>query len=233
MAKDAVDAAVHGMQRRVPGVVHRRASPLRRAPTATSPRGTPRELAAGRTGLRRRQVEHLLSRYGTLIAELLDLIAERPRAGRAARRRARTTSRRRPATPPRTRARCTWTTSSPGAPASRSRPTTAATPRPRRWPSWSPPSSAGTRDDVAREVEHYRARVAGRARVPAPAGRPHRRRRPARRTGRAGGRQRPGLTRPSAATDRPPLAATARRSARPPAGRGAPWLALKPGRLAG
>ena len=87
MAKDAVDAAVHGMQRKVPPSCTERTSRCS-APTATSARGTPAQLTAARTGLRVRQVEHLLGRYGTLMSELLDLIAERPGAGRAARRRA-------------------------------------------------------------------------------------------------------------------------------------------------
>ena len=153
-----------------------------------------RQLTAARTGLRR-----AAGRAPARPLRHADVRAARPHrraagAGRAAGRRARSTSRSRPATPPRTRARCTWRTCSPGGPASRSRSTTAATPRPRRWPTWSPRCSAGTTHDVAREVEHYRARVAGRAGVPAPARRPDRRRGAAGRTGRAGGGQRPGLS---------------------------------------
>ena len=79
MAKDAVDAAVHGMQRRVPGSCTER-TPLLGADGYLGAWNS-RELTAARTGLRRRQVEHLLGRYGTLMFELLDLIAERPELG--------------------------------------------------------------------------------------------------------------------------------------------------------
>ena len=66
------------------------------------------------------------------------------RARPAAGRRHRSTWRSRRCTPPPTRARCTWTTSSPGGPGSRSRPGTAAWPPRRRSPSWSRRCSAGT-----------------------------------------------------------------------------------------
>ena len=79
MAKDAVDAAVHGLQRRVPGSCTER-TPLLGADGYLGAWNS-RELTAARTGLRRRQVEHLLGRYGTLMSELLDLIAERPELG--------------------------------------------------------------------------------------------------------------------------------------------------------
>ena len=79
MAKDAVDAAVHGMQRRVPGSCTER-TPLLGADGYLGAWNS-RELTAARTGLRTRQVEHLLGRYGTLMSELLDLIAERPELG--------------------------------------------------------------------------------------------------------------------------------------------------------
>jgi glycerol-3-phosphate dehydrogenase len=79
MAKDAVDAAVHGMQRKVPGSCTER-TPLLGADGYLAAWNS-RELTAARTGLRRRQVEHLLGRYGTLMSELLDLITERPELG--------------------------------------------------------------------------------------------------------------------------------------------------------
>ena len=79
MAKDAVDAAVHGMQRKVPDSCTER-TPLLGADGYLGAWNS-RELTAARTGLRRRQVEHLLGRYGTLMSELLDLIAERPELG--------------------------------------------------------------------------------------------------------------------------------------------------------
>ena len=59
---------------------------------------------------------------------------------------------------PRGRAR-TSTTSSPGVPASRSRRPTAAPSPPRRPPTWSRRSSAGTRSGSSNEVESYAARV--------------------------------------------------------------------------
>ena len=80
MAKDAVDAAVHGMQRKVPDSCTER-TPLLGADGYLGAWNS-RELTAARTGLRRRQVEHLLGRYGTLMSELLDLIAERPELGK-------------------------------------------------------------------------------------------------------------------------------------------------------
>ena len=79
MAKDAVDAAVHGMQRKVPDSCTER-TPLLGADGYLGAWNS-RELTAARTGLRPRQVEHLLGRYGTLMSELLDLIAERPELG--------------------------------------------------------------------------------------------------------------------------------------------------------
>jgi len=79
MAKDAVDAAVHGMQRKVPRSCTER-TPLLGADGYLGAWNS-RELTAARTGLRRGQVEHLLGRYGTLMSELLDLVAERPELG--------------------------------------------------------------------------------------------------------------------------------------------------------
>ena len=76
MAKDAVDAAVHGMERKVPRSCTERI-PLAGADGYLGAWNS-RQLTAARTGLRVRQVEHLLGRYGTLMSELLDLIAERP-----------------------------------------------------------------------------------------------------------------------------------------------------------
>ena len=67
------------------------------------------------------------SRYGSLMAELLELIAERPELGEPLAGAPEYLQGRGAATPPRTRAPCTWTTSSPGAPGSPSRPGTAAT----------------------------------------------------------------------------------------------------------
>jgi glycerol-3-phosphate dehydrogenase len=79
MAKDAVDAAVHGMQRKVPPSCTER-TPLVGADGYLGAWNS-RELTAARTGLRVRQVEHLLGRYGTLMSELLDLIDQHPELG--------------------------------------------------------------------------------------------------------------------------------------------------------
>jgi glycerol-3-phosphate dehydrogenase len=79
MAKDAVDAAVHGMERKVPRSCTERI-PLAGADGYLGAWNS-RHLTAARTGLRVRQVEHLLGRYGTLMSELLDLVAVRPELG--------------------------------------------------------------------------------------------------------------------------------------------------------
>ncbi|MGV8873723.1 MAG: glycerol-3-phosphate dehydrogenase/oxidase [Rhodococcus sp. (in: high G+C Gram-positive bacteria)] len=79
MAKDAVDAAVHGLERTVPKCVTENI-PLVGADGylgAFNSRG----LTAERTGLRVSRVEHLLGRYGTLMGELLDLIEADPELG--------------------------------------------------------------------------------------------------------------------------------------------------------
>ncbi len=76
MAKDAVDAVVHGVPRKVP-----------RSCTETIPLvgaegyaavWNRREQLAAESGLHLARIEHLLGRYGSLVGELLDLVAERP-----------------------------------------------------------------------------------------------------------------------------------------------------------
>ena len=94
-----------------------------RLPGAVEPARPRRAAAAACTSAR---IEHLLRRYGTRIDELLALVARRPRAAASRCRAPTTTWRSRSSTPPRTRARCTSTTCSRGAPGSRSRPGTAA-----------------------------------------------------------------------------------------------------------
>jgi glycerol-3-phosphate dehydrogenase len=79
MAKDAVDSAVHGMERRVPASCTERI-PLVGADGYVALWNN-RKLTAGRTGLRVHVIEHLLGRYGSLYGELLNLIAERPELG--------------------------------------------------------------------------------------------------------------------------------------------------------
>lgn len=79
MAKDAVDAAVHGLDRRVAPCCTEEV-PLAGAagyPALWNGRAS----LAARTGLHVARVEHLLGRYGTLTEELLDLIAADPSLG--------------------------------------------------------------------------------------------------------------------------------------------------------
>ncbi|WP_369255117.1 glycerol-3-phosphate dehydrogenase/oxidase [Geodermatophilus amargosae] len=76
MAKDAVDSAVHGLERTVPPSITERI-PLLGAEGYVAAHNA-RRLTAERTGLPLSTVEHLLGRYGTLTGELLDLMAEQP-----------------------------------------------------------------------------------------------------------------------------------------------------------
>ena len=79
MGKDAVDMAVHGMDRQVP------ASCTEKVPLVGADGyfglWNSRALTAKQTGLRVHVIEHLLGRYGSLYTELLDLIKERPELG--------------------------------------------------------------------------------------------------------------------------------------------------------
>jgi glycerol-3-phosphate dehydrogenase len=79
MAKDAVDAAVHGLERTVPTSITERV-PLIGADGYYGAYNS-RQLTADKSGLHVSVIEHLLGRYGSLITELLDLIAERPELG--------------------------------------------------------------------------------------------------------------------------------------------------------
>ena len=83
MAKDAVDEAVHGletaMDRRVPGSVTRDVPLLGAEGYAAL--WNQRHLIALRSGLHPVRIEHLLQRYGTLVDELLALVAQRPELG--------------------------------------------------------------------------------------------------------------------------------------------------------
>ena len=221
MARDAVDAAVHGARRKVPPSFTERI-PLLGA-EGYAARGTRATCSPPRTGLHVARIEHLLGRYGSLIDELLDLVAADPTLGEPLAGAAGLPAGRGRATPRRTRARGTWTTCWPAAPASRSR---------RRDRGSGGQEVAALVAPVlgwdASTTSRARSSTTGRGSRPSgsprPARRPHRRRGPARRTGRTGGRQRPGLTRPSDPTVR---------RDRPAACRGAPWLALMPGGLAG
>jgi len=79
MGKDAVDAAVHGLERSVPESCTERV-PLVGADGYFGAYNS-RQLTADRTGLSVSTIEHLLGRYGTLSSQLLDLIAEQPALG--------------------------------------------------------------------------------------------------------------------------------------------------------
>nr|WP_314141231.1 glycerol-3-phosphate dehydrogenase/oxidase [uncultured Rhodococcus sp.] len=79
MAKDAVDSAVHGLERTVPKCVTEDI-PLVGADGYLGAFNS-RALTAERTGMRVSRVEHLLGRYGTLMGELLDLIDVDPELG--------------------------------------------------------------------------------------------------------------------------------------------------------
>ena len=79
MAKDAVDAAVHNLERTIPKSCTERI-PLAGADGYYGAHNS-RQLIADRSGLHVSVIEHLLGRYGTLYTELLELIAERPELG--------------------------------------------------------------------------------------------------------------------------------------------------------
>jgi glycerol-3-phosphate dehydrogenase len=80
MAKDAVDAAVHGLGEDVPRSITERV-PLLGADGYLG-RWNGRHRLAQRSGLHVARIEHLLHRYGALIDDVLSLIAEDPSLGR-------------------------------------------------------------------------------------------------------------------------------------------------------
>ena len=79
MAKDAVDSAVHGLEQSVPESCTERV--LLAGADGYLGAHHARHLIAERSGLHVSRIEHLLGRYGSLMTELLDLIAERPDLG--------------------------------------------------------------------------------------------------------------------------------------------------------
>ena len=79
MAEDAVDAAARNLDRRVPDSITDRI-PLLGAEGYEALWHQRQQLAAD-AGLHVARVEHLLRRYGTLVTELLDVIADRPELG--------------------------------------------------------------------------------------------------------------------------------------------------------
>ncbi|RZT84489.1 glycerol-3-phosphate dehydrogenase [Pseudonocardia sediminis] len=76
MAKDAVDAAVHSLDAKVPESCTEDV-PLLGAEGYSALRNSTQLLAA-RSGLHPARIEHLLGRYGSLIDEVLDLLVEDP-----------------------------------------------------------------------------------------------------------------------------------------------------------
>jgi glycerol-3-phosphate dehydrogenase len=79
MARDAIDTAVHGLDAKVPPSVTERV-PLLGAEGFAALRNARYALAA-QSGLHVARIEHLLSRYGTLVDEVLELVAAEPTLG--------------------------------------------------------------------------------------------------------------------------------------------------------
>jgi len=79
MAKDAVDAAVHGLDAKVPESVTDKV-PLLGAEGYTALKNSTQVLAQ-RYGVHEARIEHLLNRYGSLIDEVLDLVVADPKLG--------------------------------------------------------------------------------------------------------------------------------------------------------
>jgi glycerol-3-phosphate dehydrogenase len=79
MAKDAVDAAVHGLYVKVPPSVTEEV-PLLGAEGFPALKNSAHVLAR-QYGLHEARIEHLLGRYGSLIHEVLDLVAQDPSLG--------------------------------------------------------------------------------------------------------------------------------------------------------
>ncbi|MEU3072484.1 glycerol-3-phosphate dehydrogenase/oxidase [Streptomyces laurentii] len=80
MAKDAVDEAVHGLDKRVAACVTE-VTPLLGAEGYRA-RWNARAGIAARAGLHVARIEHLLNRYGSLTEEILDLVAADPALGK-------------------------------------------------------------------------------------------------------------------------------------------------------
>lgn len=79
MAKDAVDAAVHALDQKVPPSVTDRV-PLLGAEGFSALKNS-RYVLAARYGLHEARIAHLLTRYGSLIHEVLDLVVADPTLG--------------------------------------------------------------------------------------------------------------------------------------------------------
>ena len=162
MAKDAVDEAVHGLEqvldRRVPASCTQEV-PLLGA-DGYAALWNQRHLLAQRSGLHQVRIEHLLGRYGSMIHELLDLIEQDPSLGEPL-----------AGTEDYLRAEVVYAASprrgpAPGRRAHSSYPDLDRDVPPRhpvrarRPPSWCAACSAGAHEQVEREIEHYKQRVA-------------------------------------------------------------------------
>jgi glycerol-3-phosphate dehydrogenase len=79
MAKDAVDAVAHGLDEKVPECVTDRVPLVGAEGYAAA--WNRRAITASASGLHVARIEHLLGRYGTLIDEVLAMIAEDPSLG--------------------------------------------------------------------------------------------------------------------------------------------------------
>jgi glycerol-3-phosphate dehydrogenase len=79
MAKDAVDAVVHGLPRRVPGSCTHTIELAGAHGYAAA--WNNREQLAADCGLHLARIEHLLHRYGSLVTELLELVGRHPELG--------------------------------------------------------------------------------------------------------------------------------------------------------
>jgi len=80
MARDAVDAAARGLDRKVPPSVTDTTELI--GAEGFRALWNRRERLAAQSGLHPRRIEHLLRRHGSRIHDLLDLVAERPELGR-------------------------------------------------------------------------------------------------------------------------------------------------------
>jgi glycerol-3-phosphate dehydrogenase len=79
MGRDAVDAAAHSLGGAVPASITDRV--VLEGAEGYETRSNQRSLLARRSGLHLARIDHLLNRYGGLVDELLDLVAERPELG--------------------------------------------------------------------------------------------------------------------------------------------------------
>ncbi len=79
MAEDVIDAAAHNLHQRVPPSATAR-TPLLGASGFAALWNRRRRLAE-ETGLHVSRIEHLLSRYGAMVGEVLDLLTDRPELG--------------------------------------------------------------------------------------------------------------------------------------------------------